>query len=248
MTQDQTRQLGIEFERRIQEIYPQFAADEKLDTDTIYSFLSEFQTRYVNELYQLQDQAQSGTRVAKRINDILRSLVKHAQIEVDSRNPDSDNFNAIFKFPSDYYGYIRSNSIINKGYKSPKVLTKREEVLSNLSVNQEDVPNILDNYVNRMGFMRNPMVVLESTGIGSEYIKVIHDVYTNIVRLDLTYYSQPHAFNIMNYDGNDTLDHCELPFRCFDELVTGAVDLYIQNYKFKLAANNSRQRKERNEQ
>lgn len=44
MTTEQTRQLGIEFERRINEIYPEFQTKEKLDTDTIYSFLSEYAT------------------------------------------------------------------------------------------------------------------------------------------------------------------------------------------------------------
>lgn len=42
MTLQQTRQLGIEFERRLFEIYPEFRTTVKLDTDTIYSFLSEF--------------------------------------------------------------------------------------------------------------------------------------------------------------------------------------------------------------
>ena len=42
MTKEETRKLGIEFERRLFEIYPQFANTEKLTTDTIYSFLSEF--------------------------------------------------------------------------------------------------------------------------------------------------------------------------------------------------------------
>ena len=41
MTQEQTRQLGIEFERRIQLMYPNFELREKLTTDTIYSMLSE---------------------------------------------------------------------------------------------------------------------------------------------------------------------------------------------------------------
>ena len=35
MTKEQTRQLGIEFERRINEIYPNFKNKEKLETDTI---------------------------------------------------------------------------------------------------------------------------------------------------------------------------------------------------------------------
>jgi hypothetical protein len=42
MTIEETRQLGIEFERRLQEIYPGFESKIKLDTDTIYSFLNEY--------------------------------------------------------------------------------------------------------------------------------------------------------------------------------------------------------------
>ena len=42
MTIYQTRQLGIEFERRVQTILPATEASAKLDTETIYSFLNQF--------------------------------------------------------------------------------------------------------------------------------------------------------------------------------------------------------------
>jgi hypothetical protein len=42
MTQEQTRQLGIEFERRIQAMVPSEEFINKLDTDTIYSYLNEY--------------------------------------------------------------------------------------------------------------------------------------------------------------------------------------------------------------
>ena len=40
MNTEQTRQLGIEFERRIQTMLPQREFLDKLDTETIYSFLN----------------------------------------------------------------------------------------------------------------------------------------------------------------------------------------------------------------
>ena len=40
MTIEETRQLGIEFERRVQTMIPEHEFLNKLDTETIYSFLN----------------------------------------------------------------------------------------------------------------------------------------------------------------------------------------------------------------
>jgi hypothetical protein len=40
MSLQETRQLGIEFERRVQTMIPETEIVSKLDTDTIYSFLN----------------------------------------------------------------------------------------------------------------------------------------------------------------------------------------------------------------
>ena len=42
MTQQETRKLGIEFERRLQIMYPNSKYVEKLNSDTIYSMLNEY--------------------------------------------------------------------------------------------------------------------------------------------------------------------------------------------------------------
>jgi hypothetical protein len=42
MTLEQTRLLGIEFERRVQTMIPETEFSLKLDTETIYSYLNQF--------------------------------------------------------------------------------------------------------------------------------------------------------------------------------------------------------------
>lgn len=49
---------------------------------------------------------------------------------------------------------------------------------------------------------------------------------------------------MLKYDDDDYSEgavhsYCELPFSCFDELVNGAVNMFISEYKFALT-NNSR--------
>lgn len=55
MTLAETRQLGIEFERRVQTMIPETEFLGKLDTDTIYSYINQYQDKLINELYRSVD-------------------------------------------------------------------------------------------------------------------------------------------------------------------------------------------------
>ena len=239
MTKEETRKLGIEFERRLFEIYPQFATTEKLTTDTIYSFLSEFQSQYVRSLYAVEDELQRGTRKAKRINDTIKPLIRHAKIKPDIVSTDN------------YAMYVRSDSFISKNYKSPKALSK-PVVTPNALIKQDDVDNVINAFYNQNSILPNPMVVLESTSYDSPYLRVISDSYTTIDYVDLTYCCQPNAFNVLKYNDNDDSagavhSYCQLPYSCFDELVSGAVDMYITQYKAKLAQGNTKKQPKQQE-
>jgi len=63
MTLEETKQLGIEFERRIQTLIPETEYTRKLDTETIYSFLNQYQDKYIHDIYRNLDNISSETKL-----------------------------------------------------------------------------------------------------------------------------------------------------------------------------------------
>ena len=82
MTIEDTRRLGIEFERRVQTMIPDTEFLEKLDTETIYSFLNQYQDKYVHEIYRNLDQIQSGSHLSAHVESVLQSLISEAEMLV----------------------------------------------------------------------------------------------------------------------------------------------------------------------
>jgi hypothetical protein len=71
MTPEQTRQLGIEFERRVQTMIPEKEYLDKLDTDTIYAYLNSYQDKYIHDIYRNLDQIKSGSKLSAHVEAVL---------------------------------------------------------------------------------------------------------------------------------------------------------------------------------
>lgn len=231
MTLAQTRQLGIEVERRLQTILPTLKIENKIDTEDIYAFLNQFQKQYIDALYRQGDQVESGTRLATMTEDLLRTLTAHSTLTEVEPDTSLDVNNKRYNLPSDYYQYIRSVSKVTSTYKDASTDT----IASNTLVKQSDANKIINQYYDKNRILRNPAAVLEGSNTNpTGTLKIIYDIYTTIDSVNLTYIKLPCDFSVI------TGVACELPYTCFEELVAGATELYMDH----LLATQPKQKKE----
>ena len=237
MTPEETRQLGIEFERRVQTLIPEKEFLDKLDTETIYSFLNQYQDKYIHEIYRSLDQIQSGTKLSAHIESVLQSMLTSCEYSEGHDDEmdivDNNNISIIdtarsitYTLPKNFYMYLRSVSSVSSTFSFKQSNTSIEApitIIPNQLVSQSDVWKLVETPHNSLRILRYPAVVLNKYHTdGNPTITVIYDQYTTINGIKVLYYKEPNHFSIMT--GTD----CELPVDAFDDIVSGAVDLYVQ--------------------
>lgn len=211
MSLDETRQLGIEFERRIQTMIPETEILSKLDTETIYSYLNQYQDKLIQELYRTIDQVPQSNNETY-IEKLLNSLLKSKNLSISSTRPICRA-----ELPEDFGLYIRSYTQVNNVYRF-KDTEDNAGIVPNDIVSEKDVNKLIQSPYDSMRILRRPIVWLaDENGLGAMY-----DRYTDPVKIVLEYYRRPNYMNIL------TSTACELPMEMFEQLVSGAVDLYVQ--------------------
>jgi hypothetical protein len=238
MTLEETRQLGIEFERRVQTMIPEKEYLEKLDTETIYAYLNSYQDKYIHDIYRNLDNVQSGSKLSAHVESVLQSMIDTDTILVNS-NDAIDNTvgdgtlgsiiengrSVTYKLPTKFYLYIRSVSNVSSTYSfrsSSNNPSKPIHVLPNELVSESDVWRLIETPHNSLRILRYPAASLGEYVGGQPTLNVIYDQYTTPIGVKVMYYKQPQHFDLM------TSTPCELPMDAFDDIVTGAVDLYVQ--------------------
>lgn len=261
MTLDETRQMGIEFERRVQTMIPEKELLEKLDTETIFSFLNQYQDKYIHDIYRSLDAIPSGSKISAHVESVLQSLLERKWVDIDDggvvkANTDIEDWNGIpvmnsgrsviYPLPDDFYLYLRSVSKVGKTFSFRSNATDKQSplrILPNELISQSDAWTLVETPHDTLRILRRPAAILSNVVAGSSEeegfskansITVIYDQYTEPLGIELLYYKEPRHFDLM------TSTACELPMDAFDDLVTGALELYIQ-YVSGAEANRRRQ-------
>ena len=102
--------MNIEFERRVQIILPATEYQYKLDTETIESFLNQYQIQYVLGLINSSNNTELPDAVRSRLDSIL---ARTATLKSDS--------GLGYGVPNDFLAYISSKSNIVSTYKGNAV-------------------------------------------------------------------------------------------------------------------------------
>lgn len=234
MTLAETRQLGIEFERRVQTMIPEAEYIGKLDTDTIYSFLNQYQDKYIHDIYRNLDNIPAGSKASAHVESVLQNMLKsetllasNAKVSMGTVNDVNDIAivdtarSITYTLPSDFYLYVRSVSKVTSTYAFKSTAGAADNpirIIPNMLSSQNDVWKLIETPHDSLRILRYPAAILNT----DRTISVIYDRYTTVEGIKLIYYKQPQHFDLM-----DSIP-CELPMDAFDDLVSGAVDLYVQ--------------------
>lgn len=210
MTLEETRHLGIEFERRVQIMIPEKEYIDKMDTETIYSFLNQYQDKLIHDLYKAVDQIPVSNNESY-IETLLNSMMKSVDLTPSGTRPICR-----CELPEDFGLYIKSYSNVQSSYRFKN--SNGAGMLPNELISVKDVNKVILRPQDDMRILRSPIVWLaDENGLGALY-----DSHTEPQSIYLEYYRVPKYMDLM------TSTPCELPIEMFDELVSGAVDLYVQ--------------------
>ena len=223
MTLDQTRKLGIEFERRLQTINENMKISDKIDTDDIYSYLNQYQDQFIKTIYLTQDNVKQGTKALAKLQDYLKTLVKEQ----------SYSYSESVVLPDNYLMYLSSNSVVTVSY----LTNNNSFIIDNTIIKQSDAYKFKAEGFNKGRVLQHPIVYLTDNTL-----HLIKDEYTTPTLITLQYVSKPNYFDI------NTSTTCELPYECFEDIVNGAVDLYFEyKYKINLAKQQPKQQNQQQE-
>lgn len=242
MTIEETRQLGIEFERRVQTMIPEAEIVSKLDTETIYSYLNQYQDKFIHDIYKALDNIPTPSKPSAYVERILQGLLTTTESVDVNKNDNKFSVN----LPENFGLYVDSYTTVTDSHRY-KGLNGSGEI-PNVLISKTKAQEFQIRPQDDMRIMRQPVAYLDS----NNSIVVICDRYTEPKTFKMSYYKVPKymdLFKAVQTSGREGV--CELEMDVFDDLVTGAVDLYVQyvaGAEAKKRQTNEQQQKQKNKE
>jgi len=246
------REMQIAFMRELVSINKEFEYPHIEDSDTIFYFINLAQDRYLKETYISRESAKDNAEFLQKKIDDLKQLVVRKTLFTDiiaSAEPSvpitpstpyvteiksgSDGA-LLFPLPTDYIYYIRSSSKLSGTYLALSTKTWIENKL----IEHSDISNgILTNGYN-IPILRNPCILLEKnptgTTLSTAYMVMYKDAYSNLFNTEITYIRKPKTIILVISDADTQTTTCELATSTHIEIVSYAVKMFIEEYKYKL--------------
>jgi hypothetical protein len=168
----------------------------------------------------------SQKNISAYVDTILKCLTSTDKINISQK--DSSTGIYFVNVPTNYGLYLSSYTEVSDSYRKGSD-GQNSGILQNKLITVSDAEKFISKPYDSLRILRNPIVYM--TG---NKINLICDAHTTPNYLNITYYRQPQYANPL------TSTTCELPIEAFDDIVTGAVDLYVQ-YVAGAEANKRRQ-------
>ena len=177
MSIEQTRQLGIEFERRVQTMIPEKEYLDKLDTDTIYAYLNSYQDKYIHDIYRNLDQIKSGSKLSAHVEAVLQAMLRTQTISVEDAKDNTQDISdengiviiengrsVTYPLDNSFYMYVRSVSRVSStfSFKSNGDKNQPIRILPNELVSQSDVWRLLETPHNSLRILRYPAATISA--------------------------------------------------------------------------------------
>lgn len=248
-----SRQMQMEFERVAQLADPALEVIQKLDSDTIFYFLNLSQERYIKTNFVDKEGLNNNKEWLQKRDDILKNIIKREILlnattgTILTAEPSTPIGGAVSTFPAgsipasnititydlgiriplpaDYYFYLRSNSKVTGTYLDLAIA----KWVPNRVISHTDLEKVINSAYNSP-ILRQPCVLFEEN---SEAV-IYKDAYTNIFNVDVTYVRKPKKLALAILDAATETTTCELSELAHNEIVDLAVNIFIQEAKYRL--------------
>jgi len=216
-------EMNIEFLRLLEAINPELVKSQIPDSETIFQMLNISQTRYLKEIYFRDGEHQNILNKADELRDLVtRELVNCTKISTGSLaniayTVDLSTLSENFMF------YIRSTSKITR----TTIHTCSGEWMPNEYIKYADKDKFITTPVHKPIILK-PGCFIENDSTNN--LVILHDTFTTLELTDgvsIEFIKEPADISLSQQP--------EIPNFMHEEVVKFAVDMYIINYKFKLA-------------